>query len=139
MATNELQPDEAGAKLVSTPEPKARRALSLLKRELTDEELASSGVQKLLLDALERAAEENEELKPFRDRYYQSDKQRAILDEKLKTRVALEIISTGCIAIGAAAIVYAPVAWEHQPDGGIALGFGIALTIAGIIAKVVRP
>jgi hypothetical protein len=139
MAIDEVQPDEAGAKLVSSQEPKARRALSRLKRELTDEELSSPGVQKLLLDSLERAEEENTDLKSFRDRYYDSDKQRGILGEKLKTHIALDVVSTGCIAVGAAAIVYAPVAWEHQPNGEIALGFGIVMTIVGTIAKLVRP
>lgn len=139
MPIDEVQPDDSGAKPVSSQEPKTRRALSRLKRELTDEELNSSGVPKLLLDSLERAEEENAELKSFRDKYYESDKQKAILGEKLKTRVALEIVSTGCVAVGAAAIVYAPVGWEHQPNGEIALGFGIVMTIVGIVAKVVRP
>jgi len=139
MPIDEVQPEEAGASPVSSQEPKARRALSRLKRELTDDELASPGVQKLLLDLLERTEEENSALKRFRDQYYQSDKQKDILAEKLKTHVALEVVSTGCVAVGAAAIVYSPVAWEHQPNGVIALGFGIVMTIVGIVAKVVRP
>lgn len=139
MPIDEVQPDEAGAKPVSSQEPKARRALSRLKRELTDEELSSPGVQKLLLDSLERAAEENATLEPFRDKYYESDKQKCILEEKLKTHVALELVSTGCVAVGAAALVYAPIAWANQPDGGIALGFGIVMTLVGVVAKVVRP
>jgi len=139
MPIDEVQPDEAGAKPVSSQEPKTRRALSRLKRELTDEELSSPGVQKLLLDSFERAEEENAALEPFRDKYYESDKQKCILGEKLKTHVGLELVSTGCVAVGAAALVYAPIAWAHQPDGEIALGFGIVMTIVGVVAKVVRP
>lgn len=139
MPTNEIQPDEVGAELVSTQEPKARRALSRLKRELTDEELSSTGVQKLLLDSLEHAEEENTALRGFRDKYHESDKQKGVLEEKLKTHIAVELISTGCIAVGAAAIVYAPVAWEHAPDGHVLLGFGIVLTLVGVFAKVIRP
>jgi len=139
MPTDEVQPDDAGAEPVSLQQPKARRALSRLKRELTDEELSSPGVQKLLLDSLERSEEENAALKRFRDKFYESDKQKGVLEEKLKTHVALEMVSTGCIAVGAAALVYVPVAWAHQPDGGIALGFGIVMTIVGVAAKWVRP
>jgi hypothetical protein len=139
MPIDDIQPDEVGAKPVSTQELKSRRALSRLKRELTDEELSSSGVQKLLLDLLERTEEENSALKSFRDGYYESDKQKEVLEEKLKTRVALELVSTGCVAAGAAAITYAPVAWTNHPNGEIALGLGFVLTIVGVIAKVVRP
>jgi hypothetical protein len=139
MASDEVQPDEAGAHPVSSLAPKSRRALSRLKRELTDEELSSPGVQKLLLDALEQAVEENGELRCFRDKYYESDKQNGVLREKFKTHVAVEALSLGSLSIGAAAIVYAPIAWPHQPDGWVSLGFGIALTIVGVVAKVVRP
>jgi len=139
MASNEVQPDEVGAEPVSISEPKVRRALASLKRELTDEELASPGVQKLLLDLLQRAEEENVALKRFRDKYYESDKQKGILEEKLKRRVALEVISTAGVAVGAAAIVYAPVAWAHEPGGAILLGFGLILTIGGVAAKGIRP
>lgn len=138
MADKETQPDEAGAEPVLQREPKVRRALASVKRELTDEELASPGVQKLLLDMLQRAEEENAALKPFRDKYYEADKQKGILEEKLKLHVAFEVISTAGIAVGAAAIVFAPFAWAHEPDGAIALGFGIVCTIGGIVAKVIR-
>lgn len=140
MPIEENQPDESAAQVLGFMQaPKPRRALSRLKRELSDEELGSTGVQKLLLDSLEQAREENSELKSFRDKFYECDKQVGVLKEKFKTDVAVEVVSIGSLAIGAAAIVYAPVAWAHQPDGWIALGFGIVLTIVGIVAKVIRP
>jgi hypothetical protein len=139
MPIDEVQPDEAGAQPVLLQEPKARRALARLKRELTDDELSSTGVQKMLLDSLERAEEEVAELRRFRDQYYEADKRNGVLQEKFQTKIAMEVISTGTIAIGAAAFVYAPEAWKSQPDGWIALAFGIAATVAGIIAKVIHP
>ena len=133
------QPDEAGSKPIAPEEAsKARRALSSLKRELSDDDLSSPGVQKLLLDYLERAEEENAKLKVFQEKYHQADKRNDVLEQKLKTNTAVEIVSTGCLAIGAAAIVYAPVVWATQPTGYIALSFGIILTGVGIGAKVFR-
>jgi hypothetical protein len=136
----EIQPDEVGAVPVSgTNSPKvSRRALSRLKRELTDEELSSAGVQKMLLESLARAEEENEELKTFRDKYYGADKQLSVLQEKLKTSAALEVVSMGTLAAGTAAMAYAPTLWASQPSGWIVLAFGVVLTAVGIFAKVIR-
>jgi hypothetical protein len=137
MAIDEVQPDEVGAQPIPLQEPKARRAFSRLKRELTDEELTSPGVQKMILDSLERSEEEAAELKRFRDKFYESDKRNGVLEERFRTKIALEVISTGCVAIGAASLVYAPEAWKSQPDGWFALAFGIVLTLVGIFAKVI--
>jgi hypothetical protein len=138
LATNELQPDDAGATPALSPEDKTGRALSRLKRELTDEELATPGAIKMLLEELERRREENGALQSFRDRFYDTDKQLSIATEKLKSNLSGEIISTACLAVGAAALVYAPVVWSAQPSGWIALVFGGVLTVAGVAAKAVR-
>lgn len=138
MPPSDLQPDETGAKQVDVPIPKARKALARLKRELSDEDLANPGVQKMLVAELDRMEEENSDLSTFRTKYFDTDKRVAVLDEKLKTWTAMEIISTGCIAVGAAALVYAPEAWKCQPDGWIAVVFGAIVTVVGIVAKAIR-
>jgi hypothetical protein len=139
MPIEDTQPDEAGSKPITAEDvPKSRRALSRLKRELSDDDLASPGVQKLLLDSLERIEEENAGLKSLREKYHQADKQNGVLEEKLKTSTSVEIVSMGSLAVGAAALGYAPSAWASQPTGWIALSFGVVLTAFGIAAKVVR-
>jgi hypothetical protein len=139
MLADEVQPSEAGAQPVPLQEPKVRRVLSRLKRELTDDELSSTGVQKMLLDSLERAEEEVAELRAYRDKYYEADKRNGVLQERFKTKIAMEVISTGTIAVGAAAFVYAPEAWKSPPNGWIAVAIGIVTTVAGTIAKVIHP
>src|SRR5712692_7921469 len=105
----DLQPDEAGAK-PTTPQPgKERRALSLLKRELTEEDLGTPGTRKMLLDNLDNLTAENQALQSSRDQFHPCDKALAVAKEKLKSNVAVDIVSTGAIAVGAAAMVYAPV------------------------------
>jgi hypothetical protein len=136
---DEIQPDEIGAQPVQLQEPKSRRAFSRLKLELTDEELSSPGVPKMLVDLLTQAEQENSDLRPYREKYYEADKQRATLQERLKTRVAIEVVSLGTLAIGGLALGYVHDAWTSQPDGYIALVVGVVLIIVGIGAKVIRP
>ena len=138
MNSEEIQPEESGAQII-TPEaaPKTRRAFSRLKRELADDELASPGVQKMLLELLAEAEEVNIDLKSFRQKFYEVDKELAVLRQKFHTKVAVEILHLATLTISAAAFVYAPVVWDHQPSGYIAVCFGTVLAVAGIAAKVV--
>lgn len=139
MANVEAQPDEAGAKLIQADETsKSRPALAGLTRGLSDEDLKSPGAQKLLLDSLVRVEEENAALRRFQEKFHESDKNNAVLEERLKTRIAFEIISTGTLAIGSAALGYARSLTSTPTGGYWALGFGLFLVSIGIWAKVIR-
>ena len=140
MPSSDVQPDEAGSRPITGEEtPKSHRAFSRLKRELSDEELASPGVQKLLLDYLAQADDENATLRSYRDRFHEADKRNGVLEEKLKINTAAEVISMGSLAVGAAALGYAPSLWPTTPHGSyFLLASGIVLIGVGILAKVVR-
>lgn len=139
MPPSDAQPDEVGSKPIESEEaPKAHRAFSRLKRELSDDDLNAPGVQKMLLESLAQAEEETTALKSFRDKYYEADKRNAVLEEKRNVDVAAEVLSTGTIAIGAAALVYGACDWSHQPNAEIAVALGAVLTLVGILAKVIR-
>jgi hypothetical protein len=135
MSNNEIQPDEIGAVAAIPPNVKTGKAFSALKRELSDDELSSTGVQKLLLEELERLKEENGTLSSVRDDFHRVDKDLGIIKEKLKRNVSAEIISGSCLAVGAASLGYAPSLWAHQPSGWILIAFGVVLTVCGIFAK----
>ncbi|KQV51334.1 hypothetical protein [Duganella sp. Root336D2] len=132
--------------LGATPEPGPeptkgrvrRKALGSLRRELSDKELLSPAVQKLLLDEIDRLEEDNTELAGYRSRFHEADKKSAILEQKQATSNAHEIISLACVTVGGAALGYAPSVWSSQPTGGIALAFGVLLVISGIVAKAVK-
>lgn len=131
----------ASAKTYEPEQPKGRgrrKALSSARRELSDNELASSAVQKLLLDEIERLEEENIELCGYRNRYHEVDKKAAVLEQKIKQSMAHEIISVTCLTVGAAAIGYAPKVWSSEPTGYICLAFGILLIIGGIVSKAIK-
>src|ERR1700690_4227555 len=122
MLSSDAQPDEAGSKPITGEEtPKSHRAFSRLKRELSDEELGSPGFQKLLLDYLAQADDENAALKSYRDRFHEADKRNGVLEKKLKTDTAAEVISMGSLAVGAAALGYAPSLWSTSHAGQFVL------------------
>ena len=133
----DLEPEDTGEGAL-VPQVKGRRAFSRLRRELSDEELASPAVQRLLIDEIERLEKENFEAIEYRDRYHEADKKAAIVEEKLKTSVAQEVIFGVCLTVGSAALGYAPSVWSTQPTGWISIAFGVVLIIGGIASKVVR-
>ena len=134
------EPSEGTA--VASPVPlkskSRRKALSTARRELSDKELLSPAVQKLLLDEIDRLEEDNTELSGYRGRFHEADKKAAILEQKGKISIAHEIISLSCITVGGAALGYAPAVWENQPSGYISLIFGAVLVVGGIVAKAVK-
>lgn len=111
---------------------------SRVKLELSDEELYSPGVPKLLLDNLTRAEAEVAALASIREKYHDSDKRNGVLEEKLKTHRAIEATSTASLVVGAASLGFAPKVWNAQPAGWIALAFGVVLIVIGIWAKWIR-
>jgi hypothetical protein len=135
---NPSEPDDSGAQPSGEPLPKSRKALSRLQRELSHEDLATPGVQKMLIEELERAEDELSDAKFFRDKFHLADKDLAVTKEKLKGWTAMEIISTASIAVGAAAFAYAPEAAKTPYGGWVVAAGAFILTIIGVIAKAIR-
>lgn len=130
--------DTAGAAQEPTPATGRRQAFRDLRRQLTDEDLRSAGVQKLLLDDLERAETRCESLSSYVDRFHTADKQAAVLEERIKTDKASEISFGVGIGLGGAVMGLAPLFWNEQPRGWLALGIGVALIIGATITRAVR-
>ena len=120
------------------PIPKSRRTLSRVRRELSEEELTSPAVQRMLIGEIERLDEERAELIDYRERFYGAERRAAILEEKTKASIASDIIFGTCLTVGAAAIGYAPATWTQQPTGWIFLILGGLLIIGGTIARGVK-
>jgi hypothetical protein len=92
----------------------------------------------MILEEIERLSDENGRLSSFEDDFHRVDKDLAVVKEKQKRNIAAEIVSGSCLAVGAAALGYAPAVWASPPSGAIALVFGAVLTISGIIAKAIK-
>ncbi|MDT6939359.1 hypothetical protein RI570_04270 [Brucella pseudogrignonensis] len=115
-----------------------RKSLSNVRRDLSDEELASPGVQKTLLDEIERLDSDLADAKDYQSKYYEADKKADVLEQKLKTHQAFEIISASCLTGGALLLGYLPSVWEAQPTGWILFAVGLLAVFGGIISKVVK-
>lgn len=117
---------------------KGRHPYRRLPRELTEEELATSGVQKLILHENDQLWEQNYELQGFRDRFHETDKEVAVLRERHKEAAAQDIVLGATLAIGALIIGFVPSLWapiEEAPTGLIALVVGAVLVLGSVGAR----
>lgn len=107
-----------------------------VRRELSEEELTSPAVQRLLLSDHDRVERECERLKSFEEKYHECDKQVAILKEKLRISTASEILYTCCISFGSILSGISGIYWDNK--GWLLLIIGVAMVIGGVIYKIVR-
>lgn len=122
----------------ATPASGGRQAFRDIRRQLSDDDLATPGVQKLLLDELERAEAQCEMLSGYIERYYDAEKRAAVLAEKLRPRSALEIAIAVGIGVGGTIVGLSPLFWKDQPRGWLALALGLILMIGAGVAGAVR-
>lgn len=121
------------------PKSKGRRqSFGHVRRELNEDELSSPGVQKMMLDELDRMDGSERELRKISKELSEAKSSLAVAEEKLKTHHAFDILSTGAVAAGT--LIFG-VAFSPTIDKEI---FWITITISvilvgvGIIAKVIR-
>ena len=136
------QVGEGPSQIMSSAEPTPptgrRQALKDLRRQLTDEDLASPGAQKLLLDELERADSDREILSGFVTRFHDADKRAAVLDEKLRANNSIEITFGVGVGLGGAIMGLAPAFWNMQPLGYLTLAIGFFLIVGASVARMIK-
>ena len=133
LASGDLQP------AVTTAAPSGRRqAFRDVRRQLTDADLASPGVQKLVLDELEQAEGECEQLYAYVERYHEADKRAAVLEEKLRPARAIEVLFAVGVGLGGAVFGLAPFFWEKPLHGVICLLIGGFLILGSVVGRVVK-
>lgn len=138
MASNEQPDQEPEVKSpVVVSLVKGRQSLSRIRRELSDEELASPAVQRLLIDEIERLDRDCSDLQEYRNKYHTAYTEHRVLQERLKKSLAGEIISGVCFSLAGAAFGYAPTVWNQQLNGEIAVSFGVILMVTAIASRVV--
>jgi len=96
-----LEPEAAPA--VANPKSGSkghRLALTNFRRELSEDELKSPGVAKMLMDDIDTLSQELAEVKETAEKFHDADKKLAILQERFKTRMAVEVVSTGAVTVG---------------------------------------
>jgi hypothetical protein len=107
-----------------------------VKRELSDEELKSPAVQKLLLSEHDRMLQEVNRLKQMEVKYHEIDKECAILKEKQKTANASEVLYTFCVTGGSLLAGVSSLFWNQK--GWLFLAIGVLFVTGGVIFKWIR-
>ncbi|MDQ2975980.1 MAG: hypothetical protein M3R69_11300 [Acidobacteriota bacterium] len=139
---NEFDPFDQEPQQIETSLPavsiKERRSFSKLRRELSDDELLSPAIQRMLLDEIERLDKQVSGLENYRKGFYESDKRAAVLEQKVNRSLSSELIFGVCLCVGAASLGYAPAVWKSQPSGYLAIAFGVILIIGGTLSRLMR-
>lgn len=137
--SQEITEDTGGGTGLPQTKGKSRKAFENIRRQLSDEELSSPATQRLLIAEIDRLEEENGNLRDIQNSYHAADKRAAVLDEKLKTNIAQDVIFGGCLTVGAALIGLTPSLWSTGKSyGWILLTLGVSLITVGIASKVVK-
>jgi hypothetical protein len=129
----------AVAAVESVPSSGRRQAFKELRRELVETDLASPGVQKMLLEELQLAEDKCEVLEAYVDRFHEADKKAAILSEKLSEQKAFDVLFNVSFGVGCAIIGLAPFFWDVKGAAGpLSLALGIVLAGGATVASVAR-
>lgn len=138
-ADDETEEPQVEGQIDGTPKSKGRRqSFGKVRRELTEDELGSSGVQKMMLDELDRMDGAETELKTISQKYYDTQSSLAVAEEKLKTHHAFDVLSTGTVAIGSLIFGAAFSTGQNDKLFWTLVVISVVLVIVGIAAKVLR-
>lgn len=117
---------------------KNRKAFSKLRRELSDEDLSHPGAQKLLLDRLDDLEQNVSLLTEYQSRFYNSDKECAVLNEKIRASLSIEVSFAFLLTIGSLMIGVSPSFWDGSIKGPSLLILGGISMIGGILTRVIK-
>ena len=101
----------------SVPTTGRKQVFKNLQKELSDEELKSPGITKLILEMLASAETERDEFKLFVEKFHKADKDAAVLCEQIKTNKINEILFGVGVGLGGAIIGLAPLFWGQTAKG----------------------
>jgi len=132
----------AGAELLEEKPVSTRGKMTSftgIRRQLTDDELKSPAVQKLLLDMLEEASREREEYKTFVLSFHEADKRASVLTERLNADRSVEVFFGAGMGIGGVLSGFAPVFWSIRSSyGAMCLVVGASLMAMACIGRLVK-
>lgn len=132
-------PERAGAGVIKTadsPNIVPASPYSGIRREISEDDLQSPAVQRILLGEVDKLESRVGELESVVARFHISDKRAAVLEEKLKNSNAGEILYSFCLTVGSVIIGFSSILWTHG-YGPIAIFIGGALLVGGIVSKVI--
>jgi hypothetical protein len=132
-------PEEAGKDVVesATQSIVPSNPYSNIRREISESDLESPAVQRILLGEVDKLQTKVAELEIVKSSFHSMDKKSAILEEKLKSVNSHEVLYSLSLVVGSAVIGFSSVIWETG-YGWIALAIGGILVVGGVVSRVVK-
>ena len=130
----DIEPDDD----VSTNVISSNKPFKKINHDLSEKDLASTGVRKLLLNEIVKLEFNVSNLSEYREKYHETDKERIRLEEKQKHYFSHEALFSLCLTIGALLVGLTPSMNGENSNSDITLGIGIALIISAVISKVLK-
>ena len=129
-------PEEAGKNAVETVAQSIvpSSPYSRIRREISEEDLASPAVQRILLGEVDKLQSQVSELELIESSFHVTDKKAAVLEEKLKAVNSHEVLYGLCLTIGSAVIGASSIIWDSG-YGWVAIAIGSILVIGGIASR----
>lgn len=112
-----------------------KRPYSKLAVELTDDDLQSPGVQKLLLAEISRLEHHSSNYEFCKDALSIANQKCAVLEEKQRTSVLLEVLYSAGLGVGATLVGLTPSVKESAYSPMVVLGLGAVLIVIAVVAK----
>jgi hypothetical protein len=123
-----VPPSEAEESGATAPPRSRRPSFGAIRRQLTETELQSPAVQKLLLDMLEEAEASRDEYKSYVEAFHAADKRAAVLGEKLSATRSVDVFFAVGLGLGGAILGLSPFFWGQGTLYGVLcliVGFGL--------------
>lgn len=115
-----------------------RQAFRDLRRQLSDADLTTPGVPKLLLDEIEKLEAELDQLRGYVERYHAANTRACVLEADVRTVRAIEVLFAVGVGLGGAILGLAPYFWTLEARGGLCLAIGIVLIAGACVGRLVK-
>ena len=116
---------------------KKKDAFSLIDRQVSESDLKSLGTLRWLLNEHDKYEECIKQLDDYKEKFYNCDKEKSVIEEKLKNSTSFDILYSLSLSAGSALIGVAPSISDDISKWILPIIGGL-LFIGGIITKIVH-
>lgn len=129
--------DSVNTDSISTDSVKKKDAFSQIDRQVSESDLKSLGTLRWLLNEHDKYEECIKQLDDYKEKFYNCDKEKSVIEEKLKNSTSFDILYSLSLSAGSALIGVAPSISDDISKWILPIIGGL-LFIGGIITKIVH-
>lgn len=129
--------DSVNTDSISTDSVKKKDAFSLIDRQVSESDLKSLGTLRWLLNEHDKYEECIKQLDDYKEKFYNCDKEKSVIEEKLKNSTSFDILYSLSLSADSALIGVAPSISDDISKWILPIIGGL-LFIGGIITKIVH-